>query len=630
MCVNTEGEELWKKTIAHGNRIVRGGEGNSAAPSPVTDGEHVWAFFGTGDLVCYDFQGNQVWHTNIAKRYGTFSLYFVMASTPLIDKDRLYMHLIHSNAWLVLALDKMTGEEVWKHNRQSDATEECEHAYTSPILYRDAEREYLVVHGADYVTAHSLEDGSEIWRCGDLNPKARYNYSLRFVASPAATEGLIVVPSAKNGPVVGIDPAAQGDITNGKWQRWKLKQGTPDVPSPVIHGGLVYLCRENGDLICLDAATGEQLYRERTHRHRHRASPVYANGHIYLTSRDGVINVVKTGRQFELIASNFMNEVIASSPVITNQALYLRTYQALYASVGVNENLQRTANDAGSNIIGQVTAQMNRLQQRLTSVKHTVAIMSGKGGVGKSSLTANLATALTLKGNTVGVVDADINGPTLAKMMGVRDATLEYTPVGVKPAVAALGTKLISMDLLLAEDEAPVLWNAHSQKDAFTWRSTMEVGALREFIADTEWGELDYLLLDLPPGTDRLPNVAELIPNLGGVVVATIPSEVSQLIVKKSVTMARDILKVPIIGVVENMAFYVCQHCGEKEPLFSDEESLDNAFQQKILGSVPFDPRLARANDSGTPYLDAYPNAPASKELMQVAEKIQDFFKPNL
>ena len=135
--------------------------------------------------------------------------------------------------------------------------------------------------------------------------------------------------------------------------------------------------------------------------------------------------------------------------------------------------------DAGSNIIGQVTAQANRLQKRLASVKHTVAIMSGKGGVGKSSLTANLATALTLKGNTVGVVDADINGPTLAKMMGVRDATLEYTPAGVKPAMTALGTKLISMDLLLAEDDAPVLWNAHTQKDAFTWRTTMEVGALR-------------------------------------------------------------------------------------------------------------------------------------------------------
>ena len=283
--------------------------------------------------------------------------------------------------------------------------------------------------------------------------------------------------------------------------------------------------------------------------------------------------------------------------------------------------------DAGSNIIGQVTAQVNRIQRRLASVKHTVAIMSGKGGVGKSSLTANLATALTLKGNTVGVVDADINGPTLAKMMGVRDATLEYTSIGVKPAVTALGTKLISMDLLLAEDDAPVLWNAHSQKDAFTWRATMEVGALREFIADTEWGELDYLLLDLPPGTDRLPNVAELIPNLDGVVVVTIPSEVSQLIVKKSVTMARDILKVPIIGVVENMAFYVCQHCGEEEPLFSIDETLDKAFQQTVLGSIPFDPRLAYANDNGTPYIEAYPDVPASKALVQVAKKIQDFFE---
>ena len=283
--------------------------------------------------------------------------------------------------------------------------------------------------------------------------------------------------------------------------------------------------------------------------------------------------------------------------------------------------------DAGSNIVGQVTAQADRIQKRLASVKHTVAIMSGKGGVGKSSLTANLATALTLKGHAVGVVDADINGPTLAKMMGVRNATLEYTPTGVKPAITALGTKLISMDLLLAEDDAPVIWNAHTQKDAFTWRSTMEVSALREFIADTEWGNLDYLLLDLPPGTERLPNVAELMPNLGGVVVVTIPSEVSQLIVKKSITMAKDILNVPIIGVVENMAFYICQHCGEEEPLFSIGESLNSAFQQIILGGVPFDPRLARASDNGIPYIDEYPDAPASKALIQVAEKIQAFFE---
>ena len=279
--------------------------------------------------------------------------------------------------------------------------------------------------------------------------------------------------------------------------------------------------------------------------------------------------------------------------------------------------------DAGSNIIGQVTAQANRISTRLASVKYTIAIMSGKGGVGKSAVTVNLATALTLSGFAVGVVDADINGPTIAKMMGVRNTSLEYVESGVNPATTSLGTRVISMDLLLSDDDAPVVWNAHTQKDAFTWRSTMEVGALREFIGDTDWGELDFLLLDLPPGSDRLPNVVELIPNLGGVVVVTIPSDVSHLIVKKSITMARDILKVPIIGVVENMAFYVCQHCGEHEQLFSAD---DTSFQQITLGKIPFDPKLSLCNDNGTPYVHEYPKSLASKSISEVSQKIQDFF----
>ncbi len=331
MCINTDGEELWKRTLAEGNRTKRGDEVNYAAPSPTTDGEYVWAFLGTGDLVCYDFEGNSIWKTNIEERYGNFRLGFLMSMTPLLYKDRLYLQLIHSNAWLVLALDKMTGEEIWMHDRKSDARAECEHAYTSPILYKDSERELLIVHGADYVTAHSLDDGSEIWRCGGLNAKQRYNTSFRLVASPVATEGLIVVPSAKNGPVLGLAPSGQGDITESEWQIWKLGRGTPDVPSPLIHDGLVYLCRENGVLICLDAKTGEKLYEQRTHNHRHRSSPVYANGNIYLTARDGVVTVVKAGREFEVVATNSINEAVAASPVIADGTLYLRSYEALYA-----------------------------------------------------------------------------------------------------------------------------------------------------------------------------------------------------------------------------------------------------------------------------------------------------------
>ena len=223
LCVNTDGQILWKRTVGSGNRVVRGGEGNSASPSPSTDGQHVWVFMSTGDLACYDFEGNEIWKYNLQERYGEFNMFFVMASTPLLDGDRLYLQLIHSGAWLVLALDKATGSEIWKHERKSDAVAECEQSYASPFLYRDNQHKFLLVHGADYITAHNLDDGSEIWYCDGLNPKDNYNRSLRFVASPVAVPGLIVVPSAKDGPVLGLKPGGKGNITNSKelylWKR---------------------------------------------------------------------------------------------------------------------------------------------------------------------------------------------------------------------------------------------------------------------------------------------------------------------------------------------------------------------------------------------------------------------------
>ncbi len=331
-CISTDGKPLWTRKVDVGNRNVRGDEGNSAAPSPVTDGKHVWVFMATGMLACYDFDGNEVWKFDVEDRYGKLKIAFGMTSTPVLDGDRLYLQLIHSGGAIVLALDKATGQEIWKHRRQSDAKLECEHSYASPILYRDAQREFLLTHGADYIVAHRLEDGSEIWRCGGLNPKGRYNPTLRFVASPAWAEGIIIVPSAKNGPVLALRPDASGDITNSSEAHlWVRKKNTPDVPSPLVVDGLVYLCRENGDLICLDAATGEEVYYKRTHRQRHRASPLYADGKIYLAARDGVVTVVKAGRQFEILAQNEMGEDISSSPVVVNGRLYLRTFEALYA-----------------------------------------------------------------------------------------------------------------------------------------------------------------------------------------------------------------------------------------------------------------------------------------------------------
>ncbi|HND52456.1 MAG TPA: PQQ-binding-like beta-propeller repeat protein [Pirellulaceae bacterium] len=338
LAVSTAGKELWRQTVATGNKDVRGDEGNSASPSPVTDGKHVWIFMANGPLACFTVDGKEVWKFDIQDRYGKLKIAFGMTASPLLDGDRLYLQLIHGEGnpktreAMVVALDKTTGKEIWKHDRASDARDECEHSYASPVIYRDGKQEFLITHGADFVIAHSLADGHELWRCGELNPKTNYNPTLRFVASPVAVPGLIVVPSAKNGPVFAIKPDVKGDITNeASAFVWKRAANTPDVPSPLVHDGLVYLCRENGNLIVMDAKTGEQIYEKRTVADRHRASPVYADGKLYLTARKGVVTVVKAGRDFEILASNDVGEQISASPAIAGGRIYLRTFDALYA-----------------------------------------------------------------------------------------------------------------------------------------------------------------------------------------------------------------------------------------------------------------------------------------------------------
>ncbi|MCI0448089.1 PQQ-binding-like beta-propeller repeat protein [bacterium] len=332
ICISTDGKILWKQVVGTGNKNAKGDEANLAAPSPSTDGKYVFAFFGSGDLAAYDFAGKQIWKTNLQKAYGDFDLNFVMSSTPLLDGDRLYLQLIHSGAQLVMALDKSTGKEIWKNERRTDARDECLHSYASPYLYREGKREFLLIHGADYITAHQLKDGTELWRAGSFNPKERYHPNFRFVASPVGTAGLIVVPTAKNGPVIGLNPDAQSDMTNSMQKRvWTLERGTPDVPSPLINQGIVYLNRENGVLIAIDAKTGNQIYQERAYEHRHRASPIYGDGKIYLTARDGTVTVVKAGRSYEVLSKNEIGEQISASPAISNGRIYLRTFDALYA-----------------------------------------------------------------------------------------------------------------------------------------------------------------------------------------------------------------------------------------------------------------------------------------------------------
>lgn len=338
LCIGTDGKERWRQRVGQGNKDVRGDEGNSASPSPCTDGKHVWTFMGNGLIACYTVAGEKVWAFDVQERFGKLSIAFGMTSTPVLDGNRLYLQLIHGEGnpttreAKTVCLDAATGKTIWSQDRPSDAKAECEHSYASPTLYRDGQREFLLSHGADYVIAHALDDGRELWRCGDLNPKGKYNNTLRFVASPVAAPGMIVVPSAKNGPVVCLKPEGTGDVTEKESAFiWKRPAGTPDVPSPLIHDGLVYLCRENGNLICVDAKSGETLYEQRTVADRHRASPVFADGKIYLSARKGVVSVIKAGRTFEMLAQNEIGESTSASPAISNGRIYIRTFDALYA-----------------------------------------------------------------------------------------------------------------------------------------------------------------------------------------------------------------------------------------------------------------------------------------------------------
>jgi outer membrane protein assembly factor BamB len=332
LCLNTDGKELWKRKLAAGKVRYRKDEANLASASPSTDGKHVYSFTGTGDMACFDFEGKEIWKFNAQDRYGKFNIQHGMHVTPLLYGDRLYLSLLHSGGWWVVAIDKATGKEAWKVKRESDARDECEQAYASPCLWHDNHDAYLIVHGCDYTTAHRLADGSEIWRLGDLNPRDSYHSTLRFVTTPLATADLIVVPTAKSGPVVGVKPNAKGMITAGSpFEQWRKPRITPDVPSPLLHDGLVYLCREMGLLLCLDAKTGKEHYQARLHDARYRASPVYADGKIFCTARDGMITVVKAGPQFERLAVNRLPEQIAASPAIANGRIYLRGFESLYA-----------------------------------------------------------------------------------------------------------------------------------------------------------------------------------------------------------------------------------------------------------------------------------------------------------
>jgi len=268
----------------------------------------------------------------------------------------------------------------------------------------------------------------------------------------------------------------------------------------------------------------------------------------------------------------------------------------------------------------QLSEQEQKLRNRMSKVKHKIAVISGKGGVGKSTVAVNLAVALAMHGHTdrVGILDADIHGPSVPRMLGLTGQKLQLGPPGAFPPSGTLGIKVVSMDFLLPDENSPVIW-----------RGPLKMAAIRQFLSDIVWGDLDILLIDLPPGTGDEPlSIAQLLPEMDGVVIVTIPSKVSQVIVKKSVTFAQQ-LRMPVIGVIENMSSFVCPHCGKKSDIFESGGGRKIAEELNIpfLGDIPIDQRICEDADRGEPFIVEHPNSAASKSFMEIVNKIEHFLK---
>lgn len=265
-------------------------------------------------------------------------------------------------------------------------------------------------------------------------------------------------------------------------------------------------------------------------------------------------------------------------------------------------------------VLGQVVAQRGAVARRLEAIQQVVAISSGKGGVGKSALTANLAVARSQDGQRVGVLDADIHGPTAALMLGARGQRLTSTAEGVLPAVGVADVRLMSMDLFLRDDQTAIHWKHPGglADDSFVWRGALEANVLQEFLSDTAWGELDLLLVDMPPGADRFDTLMRLVPDLDGVLMVTTAGAAAQLVVRRAIAAARA-AGAHLLGVIENMS------SGQDD---GASQQLAASFDSELLGRIPFDPQLAHQTDRGRPTVLEPHASPGAAALLELASTL--------
>lgn len=251
----------------------------------------------------------------------------------------------------------------------------------------------------------------------------------------------------------------------------------------------------------------------------------------------------------------------------------------------------------------------------MPTVKKKYVVMSGKGGVGKSTVSVNLAVSLALQGKKVGLLDVDIHGPSIPTMLGLHNISLTGSEEKIDPVLVEgiPNLKVMSVGFLLETEDAPVIW-----------RGPMKNSIIKQFLKDVVWGELDYLIIDCPPGTGDEPlSVIQLLGKADGAIIVTTPQDISSVDVSKNINFAEQ-MKIPVTGIVENMSGFVCPHCNEVTYIFKEGggKKLAEKYELPFLGSIPLDPALGEAGDSGKPYVAEFKDSLVSKTYESIIKKL--------
>ncbi len=322
------GQSLWDQEIGHG-KLPANQLHNMATPTPVSDGRNVWVLFGTGDLVCLDLSGNQVWHRNLVKDFGLYKLNHGYGSSPMLCEGTLFIACMHQGPSYLLAIDAKTGKDLWKVDRNLGLQDEAQDSYSSPLLFRQPHGCEVVLAGSESIDAYDPGHGRRVWSLTGLKVPHPYG---RTIAGLAAADGIVVGVASgfqNQGFTVALQPPSSGTAAS---QLWVNRKFSPDCPTPVAYADRVFTIRDDGMASCLKLRTGEPIWQERLFTENVKVSPVLGGGNVYFLSGQGNCVVVDARASALVVkARNSLHEPTLSTPAIAYGRLFIRTENHLYA-----------------------------------------------------------------------------------------------------------------------------------------------------------------------------------------------------------------------------------------------------------------------------------------------------------